>query len=98
MFDILIEVCLLPQLQNDTHEPSKLDQASGEWQKLSEEYVNMATTRLGLYHVQQGEPHRAIELWRMASKSGFAGAHFNLGLSFETGHGVDQDFKKVNSF
>ena len=54
-----------------------------------------ADIQAGLHAYEQGDYKAALDIWQAVASKGHVGAQFNLGLMYDQGAGVGQDYRKA---
>ncbi|XP_013390958.1 death ligand signal enhancer isoform X2 [Lingula anatina] len=77
-------------------EPVSLEEAWAEFQGLSRTYSSVEENILALKHASEGNLEEATKHWQTAAQEAeYASAHFNLGVCYEHGKGVEKSIEKA---
>lgn len=72
-----------------------MEKVLNEFENVVQKYVAVAKNIQAQRKAKTGEMTEAVSMWEEASDMGYSRSQFNLGLSYETGHGVTKDARKV---
>lgn len=69
--------------------------AEREWDKLLKLYDGIVQNSMGYRRAQKGQLSEAFSHWKNGSYLGYSKSHYNLGLCYELGKGVEKDIAKA---
>ncbi|XP_056011769.1 uncharacterized protein LOC125678618 isoform X5 [Ostrea edulis] len=75
-----------------------LEKVLNEFENVVQKYVAVAKNIQAQRKAKTGEMTEAVSMWEEASDMGYSRSQFNLGLSYETGHGVTKDARKAAKY
>ncbi|XP_072171431.1 uncharacterized protein [Diadema setosum] len=78
---------------NTVDSPSSAESLTPTFDRVTQECWGQVTNMIGIHLLSQGDEDEAVQHFQASSSAGYAKGQYNLGICYDQGKGVPQDYK-----